>query len=91
VPAASDQLLRDVRGARDWGFAPKAVFFANITACLIDTLISKVLGWQGSIQRNPWGMHRCKRPRTSASRHAAAQTTHMKLRLRRPSVRAAGG
>ena len=44
MPAASDQLLRDLRGARGWVFVPEAVFFAKITACVIDTSISKVLG-----------------------------------------------
>ena len=43
MPAASDQLLRDLRGAQVWVFVPKAVFFAKITACVIDTSISKVL------------------------------------------------
>ena len=55
MPTISDQLLRDSRGARGWEFVPEAVFFANTTACLIDTSISKVLRLQRSTQRDPWG------------------------------------
>jgi hypothetical protein len=90
VPAASDQLPRDSRGARVWVFVPKAVFFANTIACLIDTSISKVLGLRCSTQRDPWGNAQVQATKkTSASWHAAVRTTQMKFRLCRPSVLAA--
>jgi hypothetical protein len=56
VPAASDQLLRDLRGARGWVFVPTAVDFAKITACVIDTWVSKVLGCHAAAyDAMPWG------------------------------------
>jgi hypothetical protein len=55
VPAVSDQLLRDLRGARGWVFVAEAVLFAKITACVIDTSISKVLGCHSSIRRDAGG------------------------------------
>ncbi len=66
MPAVSDQLLRDLRGARGWVFAAEAVLFAKIIACVIDTSISKVLGCHGSIRRDAGGViPRCNRTTTS--------------------------
>jgi len=64
VPAASDQLLRDLRGAKGLVFVPEAVLFAKITACVIDTSISKVLGCHSSIRRRGV-IPRCNRTTTS--------------------------
>ena len=73
MPAVSDQLLRDLRGARGWVFVPEAVFFAKITACVIDTSISKVLGCHTQHTTRCRGVIlRCNRTTTSASKHAAA-------------------
>jgi hypothetical protein len=56
VPATIDQLPRDLRGARGWVFVPEAVFFAKITACVIDTSVSKVLGCDPTAKtRCRWG------------------------------------
>jgi hypothetical protein len=55
-----------------WVFATEAVLFAKMTACVIDTSISKVLGSQQQPKRDAWGILRCNRTTTSASKHAAA-------------------
>jgi hypothetical protein len=73
VPAASDQFLRGLPGARGWVFVPDAGFFAKITACVIDTLVSKGLGCHAAAYSAMPGMIiTCNRTTTSASKHAAA-------------------
>ena len=52
MPAVSDQLLRDLRGARGWVFVLKLSYSL---ACVIDTSISKVLGCHSSIRRDAGG------------------------------------
>ena len=91
MPAASDQLLRDLRGARGWVFVPEAVFFANVTACLIDTSISKVsrLAAQHTNAIRGGMQVQCDQENECRPSHAAARTTQMRLRLCRPSVLAA--
>ena len=71
MPAVSDQLLRDLRGARGWVFAAEAVLFAQITACVIDTPLSKVLGCHSSIRRAAGGVTpRCNQTTTGTPRRS---------------------
>ena len=67
-------------------FVPEAGLFARITACVIDTSISKVLGCYTAAKKRSRGVVLgCNRTRASASKHAAARTCQMRLPPCRPS------
>lgn len=87
MPAASDQLLRDLPGAQGWVFVPRAVLFAKITACVIDTSISKIVGCHTpAYNAMPWGDTQVQSNNNECVQTCCCLNTQMRLRLCRPSV-----